>query len=141
MILNVFEGKPLPVHGNGSNIRGWLYVEDHAKALSLILKSGRPGETYNEGGRNERTKLEVVKGIRTALDQLRPEGAPHDRHITYVTHCPSHDHRYAIDATKLECKLGWRAEETFATGLFKNVLMLAGIREILIFETSRLASF
>ena len=120
-ILNALEGKPLPVYGDGSNIRDWLYVEDHAKALHLILRKGRPGETYNVGGRNERTNLEVVRGICAALDQLDPVGAPHDRLISYVTDRPGHDHRYAIDATKLENELGWRAEETFATGLAKTV--------------------
>ncbi len=121
MILNAIEGKPLPVYGNGSNVRDWLYVEDHARALYLILRNGHPGETYNVGGRNERKNLEVVQGICAALDQLSPNGRPHDRHITYVTDRPGHDHRYAIDATKLERELGWRANETFATGLAKTV--------------------
>jgi dTDP-glucose 4,6-dehydratase len=121
MILNAFEGKPLPVYGNGSNVRDWLFVEDHAKALYLVLKNGRPGETYNVGGRNERTNLEVVQGICVALDELSPHGRPHSRHITYVTDRPGHDHRYAIDASKLERELGWRAEETFASGLAKTV--------------------
>jgi dTDP-glucose 4,6-dehydratase len=121
MILNAFEGKSMPVYGHGSNVRDWLYVEDHAKALSLILEKGRPGETYNVGGRNERTNLEVVKSICDALDRFNPDGAPHDRLIAYVTDRPGHDHRYAIDATKLEHELGWKAEETFATGLAKTV--------------------
>jgi dTDP-glucose 4,6-dehydratase len=121
MILNAFEGKPLPVYGDGANIRDWLYVEDHAKALSLILKKGQPGDTYNVGGRNERTNLEAVKGICSALDQLNPDGFPHARHITFVTDRPGHDRRYAIDATKLERELGWRADETFTTGLAKTV--------------------
>jgi len=121
MILNALEGKPLPVYGNGSNVRDWLYVEDHAKALYLILSKGRPGETYNVGGRNERTNLEVVKGICTALDELHPSGWPHQQHITYVTDRPGHDHRYAIDASKFEGELGWKAEETFTTGLAKTV--------------------
>jgi dTDP-glucose 4,6-dehydratase len=121
MILNAFEGKSLPVYGNGSNIRDWLYVEDHAKALSLILEKGQPGETYNVGGRNERTNLEVVKSICNVLDRLSPDGAPHDRHITFVTDRPGHDHRYAINAAKLERELGWKAEETFTTGLAKTV--------------------
>ena len=120
-ILNALEGKPLPVYGDGSNVRDWLYVEDHAKALHLILRKGRPGETYNVGGRNERTNLEVVQGICTALDQLGPDSAPHDRLVTYVTDRPGHDHRYAIDAGKLERELRWRAEETFMTGLAKTV--------------------
>jgi dTDP-glucose 4,6-dehydratase len=121
MILNAFEGKPLPVYGDGSNVRDWLYVEDHARALYLIVTKGLPGETYNVGGRNERTNLEVVHGICAALDKLSPNGRPHDRHITYVADRPGHDHRYAIDATKLERELGWRAEETFTSGLAKTV--------------------
>jgi dTDP-glucose 4,6-dehydratase len=121
MILNALEGKPLPVYGNGSNVRDWLYVEDHAKALLLILKNGQPGETYNVGGRNERTNLQVVQNICTTLDELSPKGRPHDRHITYVLDRPGHDHRYAIDAGKLERELGWRPEETFASGLVRTV--------------------
>jgi dTDP-glucose 4,6-dehydratase len=121
MILNALEGKPLPVYGDGSNVRDWLYVEDHAKALYLILQRGVPGETYNVGGRNERTNLQVVQDICTALDELRPGGGSHSRYITYVTDRPGHDHRYAIDASKLERELGWRAEETFASGLSKTV--------------------
>jgi dTDP-glucose 4,6-dehydratase len=121
MILNALEGKPLPVYGDGSNIRDWLYVEDHAKALYLILREGCPGETYNVGGRNERTNVEVVQGICAALDRLSANGQPHHQHITYVTDRPGHDHRYAIDASKLERELGWHAEETFTTGLAKTV--------------------
>jgi dTDP-glucose 4,6-dehydratase len=121
MILNALEGKPLPVYGNGSNVRDWLYVEDHAKALLLILKNGRLGETYNVGGRNERTNLQVVKNICTALDELSPKGRPHDQHIAYVLDRPGHDHRYAIDAGKLERELGWRPEESFASGLIRTV--------------------
>jgi dTDP-glucose 4,6-dehydratase len=121
MILNALEAKPLPVYGNGSNVRDWLYVEDHAKALHLILKNGRPGETYNVGGRNERTNLQVVHGICRALDHLKPAGAPHNRHTTYVADRPGHDQRYAIDAGKLERELGWQAQESFESGLFKTV--------------------
>jgi dTDP-glucose 4,6-dehydratase len=121
MILNAIEGKPLPVYGNGSNVRDWLYVEDHAKALHLILQKGRPGETYNVGGRNERSNLEVVKTICCVLDEVKPDGGPHDRHITYVADRPGHDHRYAIDAGKLEGELRWRAEETFASGIAKTI--------------------
>jgi dTDP-glucose 4,6-dehydratase len=121
MILNAFEGKPLPVYGNGSNVRDWLYVEDHAKALYLIVKNGLPGETYNVGGRNERTNLEVVQGICAALDEFNPDGQPHNRHVTYVIDRPGHDQRYAIDASKVERELGWSAEESFTTGLAKTV--------------------
>jgi dTDP-glucose 4,6-dehydratase len=113
MILNALEGKPLPVYGNGSNVRDWLYVEDHAKALHRILEKGRLGETYNVGGRNERSNLEVVK----AICEVNPDDGPHDRYITFVTDRPGHDHRYAIDASKLEGELGWQAEETFASGI------------------------
>src|SRR5271166_5854588 len=121
MILNALEGGPLPVYGNGSNVRDWLYVEDHAKALHLILTKGRPGETYNVGGRNERTNLEVVRAICRVLDEVKPAGSPHERYIAYVTDRPGHDHRYAIDASKLESELGWQAEETFISGLTKTV--------------------
>jgi len=120
-ILNALEGKPLPVYGDGLNIRDWLYVDDHAKALHLIASKGRFGETYNVGGRNERTNLEVVKRICTILDELNPTGAPHSQLIKFVTDRPGHDQRYAIDATKLETELGWRAEETFDTGIEKTV--------------------
>jgi dTDP-glucose 4,6-dehydratase len=119
--LNAFEGKPLPVYGSGSNVRDWLYVEDHAKALYLIVKNGLPGETYNVGGRNERTNLQVVQGICAALDELKPDGQPHNRHLTYVPDRPGHDQRYAIDAGKVERELGWSAEENFTTGLAKTV--------------------
>ncbi len=121
MILNAMEGKPLPVYGDGSNIRDWLYVEDHARALFQVLTKGRIGEKYNIGGRNERTNLEVVQRICAILDRLAPAGAPHDRLISFVTDRPGHDHRYAIDATKAETELGWRAEETFETGIEKTV--------------------
>jgi dTDP-glucose 4,6-dehydratase len=121
MILNAFEGKPLPIYGDGSNVRDWLYVEDHARALYLILTKGRTGETYNVGGRNERTNVEIVQTICDTLDEVNPNGAPHRRLITYVKDRPGHDHRYAIDASKLENELGWRAEETLTSGLAKTV--------------------
>ncbi|MFN3867833.1 MAG: dTDP-glucose 4,6-dehydratase, partial [Hyphomicrobiaceae bacterium] len=121
MILNALHGEKLPVYGNGSNIRDWLYVEDHARALHTILTRGRLGETYNVGGRNEQTNLAVVKRICALMDEMHAEGAPHDRLITYVTDRPGHDHRYAIDATKLETELGWRAREDFASGIEKTV--------------------
>lgn len=119
--LNALEGRELPVYGDGSNVRDWLYVEDHASALELIMAKGRIGEKYNVGGRNERTNLQVVKTICRVLDQLRPTDEPHEKLIRFVTDRPGHDARYAIDATKLENELGWRAQETFETGLQKTV--------------------
>ena len=121
IILNALEGKPLPVYGKGANIRDWLYVEDHARALHLILTKGRLGETYNVGGRNERTNLDVVQTVCRILDEIRPDKKSHDRLVTFVPDRPGHDHRYAIDATKLENELGWKAEETFASGIRKTV--------------------
>jgi dTDP-glucose 4,6-dehydratase len=121
MVLNALHGQPLPVYGNGSNIRDWLYVDDHARALGLILEKGLPGETYNVGGRNERRNIDVVKQICVCLDELRSSESGHERFITYVTDRPGHDQRYAIDATKLETELGWRAAETFETGIKKTV--------------------
>ncbi|WP_407118324.1 dTDP-glucose 4,6-dehydratase [Bradyrhizobium sp. LMG 9283] len=121
MILNALDRKALPVYGNGLNVRDWLYVEDHARALATILTKGRPGETYNVGGRNERTNLDVVRQICTLLDRLRPTGTSHHDLISFVKDRPGHDLRYAIDATKLESELGWRANETFETGIEKTV--------------------
>jgi dTDP-glucose 4,6-dehydratase len=120
-VLNALDGQPLPVYGNGSNVRDWLYVDDHARALGLILEKGSPGETYNVGGRNERRNIDVVKQICACLDELRPSSRGHDRLISYVTDRPGHDQRYAIDASKLEADLGWRAEQTFETGIQKTV--------------------
>jgi dTDP-glucose 4,6-dehydratase len=121
MILNALHGEPLPVYGKGSNVRDWLFVDDHARALGLILSKGAIGETYNVGGRNERRNIDVVRHICLCLDQLCGLTARHDRLITYVTDRPGHDHRYAIDASKLETELGWRARETFETGIAKTV--------------------
>jgi len=120
-IVNALEGKPLPVYGDGSNIRDWLYVDDHARALHLICSNGRLGETYNVGGRNERKNIDVVRRICAIMDELRPQGASHDRLISFVTDRPGHDHRYAIDATKLETELGWKARENFDTGIRKTI--------------------
>jgi len=120
-IINAMEGKPLPVYGDGSHIRDWLYVEDHARALHLICSRGRPGETYNVGGRNERTNIAVVRRICAIMDEVRPQNTPHDKLITFVTDRPGHDHRYAIDATKLETELGWKAQENFDSGIEKTV--------------------
>lgn len=122
VILNALEGKPLPVYGDGSNVRDWLYVEDHARALYLICTRGRVGETYNVGGRNERTNLQVVQNVCDLVDDLVGKGLhPRRQLITFVADRPGHDQRYAIDATRLETELGWRAEETFDTGLRKTV--------------------
>ena len=121
IILNALDRKKLPVYGDGSNVRDWLFVEDHARALGTILTKGRPGETYNIGGRNERQNIDVVRQICTWMDKLHPEKGSHHDLITFVTDRPGHDHRYAIDATKLETELGWLAQETFETGIEKTV--------------------
>jgi dTDP-glucose 4,6-dehydratase len=121
IVLNALEGKALPVYGNGTNVRDWLYVEDHARALDLIAERGRVGETYNVGGRNEWRNIDVVTRICDLMDGLRPKAASHRGLITHVTDRPGHDARYAIDATRLETELGWRAQETFDTGIEKTV--------------------
>ena len=122
VILNALDGKPLPIYGKGENVRDWLYVEDHAKALWLINEKGVPGETYNIGGHNERTNLEVVKTICAILDDLRPKAqGKYSDQIVFVTDRPGHDLRYAIDSDKLQKDLGWKAEENFDTGIRKTV--------------------
>ena len=123
VILNAKAGKPLPIYGRGDNVRDWLFVDDHARALRLVLEKGVPGETYNIGGHNERTNLEVVKAICALLDELTPDSphAPHANLITFVADRPGHDARYAIDASKIERELGWRPAETFETGLRRTV--------------------
>jgi dTDP-glucose 4,6-dehydratase len=150
VILNALDQKPLPIYGKGDQIRDWLYVEDHARALVLAVEKGVPGETYNVGGRNERTNLEVVETICAILDELRPLTGENDESslindggnpdqpatsnqqptkeiksykdlITFVKDRPGHDHRYAIDATKLETELGWKAREDFNTGIRRTV--------------------
>lgn len=123
MIINALEEKALPVYGKGDNVRDWLYVEDHARALDLVLRCGTPGEKYNIGGRNERTNIEVVEAICDHLDKLKPSASVARRRdlITFVTDRPGHDRRYAIDATKLETELGWRAREDFESGLTRTV--------------------
>ncbi len=121
IILNALDQKPLPIYGTGSNVRDWLYVDDHAKALWLIVREGRIGEKYNVGGRNERRNIDVVKEICGILDEIQPHLGLHSNLITYVADRPGHDLRYAIDATKLENELGWRAQENFSTGIRKTV--------------------
>jgi dTDP-glucose 4,6-dehydratase len=122
MIVNALAGKPLPIYGDGMNVRDWLYVGDHCSGIRAVLERGRVGETYNIGGWNEMPNRQIVQTICALLDELRPGSAgPHARLITYVTDRPGHDRRYAIDAGKIERELGWRPAETFATGIRKTV--------------------
>jgi dTDP-glucose 4,6-dehydratase len=123
MIANALQGKALPVYGDGQQVRDWLYVLDHCRALRTVLERGRVGETYNVGGGNQRSNLEVVKMVCALLDELVPESKfkPHLQLVKYVADRPGHDRRYAIDARKLEGELGWRAQESFETGLRKTV--------------------
>ncbi|SJZ85543.1 dTDP-glucose 4,6-dehydratase [Consotaella salsifontis] len=123
MILNGLEGKDLPVYGKGENVRDWLYVEDHARALELVATRGKPGRSYNIGGHNERSNLTVVQAICDTLDRLAPMrgGGSRRELIRFVTDRPGHDLRYAIDASRIENELGWHAEETFETGLAKTI--------------------
>ena len=123
IILNCLDGKPLPVYGKGANVRDWLYVEDHVRALCLVNEKGKDGETYNIGGHNERTNLEVVKTVCSILDELRPrqDGTKYESLITYVTDRPGHDLRYAINPSKLMNDLGWKPQENFNPGIRKTV--------------------
>ena len=123
MIVNALAGKPLPVYGDGMQIRDWLYVKDHCSAIRRVLEAGRLGETYNVGGWNEKPNIEIVKTVCALLDELRPraDGKPYAGQISYVTDRPGHDRRYAIDARKLEAELGWKPAETFETGIRKTV--------------------
>lgn len=123
MIVNALAGKPLPVYGDGQQVRDWLYVKDHCSAIRRVLEAGVLGETYNVGGWNEKTNLEIVQTVCALLDELRPriDGQPYQQQIAYVTDRPGHDRRYAIDATKLANELGWRPVETFETGIRKTV--------------------
>lgn len=122
MIVNALAGKPLPVYGDGMQVRDWLYVKDHASAIRTVLAKGRVGETYNVGGWNERPNIEIVRSVCALLDEMRPDPAgSYSRLITHVTDRPGHDRRYAIDARKIERELGWRPAETFETGIRKTV--------------------
>ena len=123
MIVNALAGKPLPVYGDGMQIRDWLYVKDHCSAIRRVLEAGRLGETYNVGGWNEKPNIEIVQTICRLLDGLRPkaDGSSYASQITYVTDRPGHDRRYAIDARKLEAELGWKPAETFESGIRKTV--------------------
>jgi len=123
MIVNALAGKPLPVYGDGMQVRDWLYVKDHCSAIRRVLEGGRLGETYNVGGWNEKPNIEIVKTVCALLDELRPraDGQSYATQITYVKDRPGHDRRYAIDARKLEKELGWKPAETFETGIRKTV--------------------
>jgi dTDP-glucose 4,6-dehydratase len=121
VILNALEGKPLPIYGKGDQIRDWLYVEDHARALYKVVTQGKVGETYNIGGHNEKQNIEVVETICTILDTLVPKNTAYADQITFVADRPGHDRRYAIDATKMSKELNWQPEETFETGLRKTI--------------------
>lgn len=123
IIMNALNGKPLPIYGDGQQVRDWLYVQDHTRAIAHVLEGGRIGETYNIGGWNEKANIDVVKLICSRLDALKPsaDGKPYADQITYVTDRPGHDRRYAIDARKIERELGWKPSETFETGIQKTI--------------------
>lgn len=121
VILNALAGKPIPIYGTGANVRDWLYVEDHADALLTVLARGAVGRSYNIGGENERSNLELVRTLCALLDEMHPEGAPHDRLITFVADRPGHDARYAIDPNRIRTELGWRPSVTLDEGLARTV--------------------
>ena len=121
MIANALAGQPLPIYGDGKNVRDWLYVGDHCAAIRRVLEAGRPGETYNVGGWNEMTNLDVVHTLCDILDSLVPKAQSYRAQITFVKDRPGHDRRYAIDASKLERELGWKPAETFDSGIRKTV--------------------
>jgi dTDP-glucose 4,6-dehydratase len=128
VLLNALEGKPLPVYGDGMNVRDWLFVADHCAGIRCALEKGKPGETYNIGGRNERANIDVVTTICDVLDELRPDSGigPRRRLITYVKDRPGHDRRYAIDATKIQNELGWRPQTLFEQGIRQTVAWYLG---------------
>lgn len=121
IISNALEGKPLPIYGKGDQIRDWLYVEDHARALYTVVTQAQPGTTYNIGGHNEKKNIDVVNKVCELLDELMPKAEKYHQQITYVADRPGHDRRYAIDSSKIQRELGWKPEETFETGLRKTV--------------------
>jgi len=131
VILNALRGKAIPVYGDGKNVRDWLYVEDHCEAISVVLRSGRPGETYNIGGSSEKTNIEVVSTICELLDEMAPESKfrPHKSLIKFVADRPGHDRRYAIDASKLRRALGWEPRENFRSGMRKTIQWYLGHQE------------
>ena len=121
VILNALHGRPIPVYGDGGNVRDWLYVEDHADALLLVLEKGALGRSYNIGGENEAKNIDLVRTICAEMDRLRPQNAPHDRLISFVTDRPGHDRRYAIDPDRIRTELGWRPSVTVEEGLRRTV--------------------
>ncbi|MFV0302290.1 MAG: dTDP-glucose 4,6-dehydratase, partial [Paracoccus sp. (in: a-proteobacteria)] len=121
VILNALHGRPIPVYGDGGNVRDWLYVEDHADALLLVLEKGELGRSYNIGGENEAKNIDLVRTICAEMDRLRPANAPHERLISFVTDRPGHDRRYAIDPTRIREELGWRPSVTVEQGLRRTV--------------------
>ncbi|MDO4232818.1 MAG: dTDP-glucose 4,6-dehydratase [Lautropia sp.] len=122
VITNALAGKNLPIYGDGKNVRDWLFVKDHCSAIRRVLEAGKPGETYNVGGHNEKTNIDIVRQICKLLDEMKPDAAgSYERLITFVKDRPGHDRRYAIDADKIEAELGWRPAETFETGIRKTV--------------------
>lgn len=131
MLLNALEGKPLPVYGSGRNVRDWLYVEDHCRAILTVLEQGKPGEKYNIGGHNEKTNLSIVQALCDILDRRQPrgDGQSYREQITFVRDRPGHDLRYAIDAAKIRQELGWVPQETFETGIVKTVEWYLANRE------------
>jgi dTDP-glucose 4,6-dehydratase len=121
IIRKAIQKQPIPIYGDGKNIRDWLYVDDHCKGIDIALHKGKLGETYNIGGKNERQNIYIATKISEILDELKPQNRPHKDLIEYVTDRPGHDFRYAIDADKIESKLGWSADETFESGIKKTV--------------------
>ncbi|MGR9073219.1 MAG: dTDP-glucose 4,6-dehydratase, partial [Gammaproteobacteria bacterium] len=131
IVLNALEGRPIPVYGDGRNVRDWLYVGDHCAAIGEVLQKGRPGEVYNIGGNCEKTNLDVIRSVCAILDELRPDSthAPHAELIAFVEDRPGHDRRYAIDTGKIRREIGWTPHETFSTGLRKTVAWYLDHRE------------
>ena len=129
VILKCLRGEPIPVYGNGENIRDWLYVADHAEALYQVLTRGRLGETYNVGGNNERKNIELVRGLCQMMDDLAPGPHAYEQLISFVADRPGHDMRYAIDATKIRDELGWEPKEDFLSGFRKTVQWYLGNQE------------
>ncbi|NND87651.1 MAG: dTDP-glucose 4,6-dehydratase [Flavobacteriaceae bacterium] len=121
IIRKALSGEPIPIYGDGTNVRDWLYVEDHCKGIELVLNEGRLGETYNIGGRNERKNIYIAETICELLDQLRPSERSYKEQISFVTDRPGHDFRYAIDASKIENELGWKADENFESGIKRTI--------------------